>query len=111
MIISYTGKFHFLSSSNTSIIEQTVEPKSGRLVTFTSGSENPHYVERLLSGDRYVLAFWFTCNPDREFEIFLDGKAHLAFKKQTRARLEKQYNDHVSKQKKAEISKVSGKKI
>ena len=30
----------------------------------------------LLAGNRFVLAFWFTCDPSREFQIFLDGNAH-----------------------------------
>jgi hypothetical protein len=28
---------------------------------------------------RYVLAFWFTCDESKKFEIFLDGKKHIAF--------------------------------
>lgn len=68
--------------------EQIVEPKAGRVVIFSSGQENPHRVERLLSGQRFVLAFWFTCNPDREFEIFLDGSAHIAFSKKIKNQLE-----------------------
>lgn len=46
---------------------------------FSSGSENPHYVEKVLSGNRYVLAFFFTCDKGRKFENFLDGKAHTTF--------------------------------
>ena len=60
-------------------MEQVVEPRRGRVVMFTSGWENPHFVERLLSGQRFVLAFWFTCDPKKQFEIFLDGQAHIAF--------------------------------
>jgi 2OG-Fe(II) oxygenase superfamily len=60
-------------------IEQTVEPKAGRVVVFTSGKENPHVVDRVLTGNRFVLAFWFTCNPARKFENFLDGKEHTTF--------------------------------
>jgi hypothetical protein len=73
-----------------SLAEQIIEPKAGRLVMFSSGQENPHRVERLLSGQRFVLAFWFTCDPDREFEIFLDGNAHTAFSKSIKSRLEQQ---------------------
>ena len=56
-----------------------VEPKAGRVVIFSSGHENPHKVERVLSGQRLVLAFWFTCDESRAFQIFLDGAAHTAF--------------------------------
>ena len=60
-------------------LEQTIEPSAGRLAIFSSGSENVHYFERVLSGERLVLAFWFTCNSLRQFEIFLDGKSHVSF--------------------------------
>lgn len=65
-------------------IELTVEPRAGRVVMFTAGHENTHYVERVLSGQRFVLSFWFTCDPRREFEIFLDGKAHTTFSHKVR---------------------------
>ena len=41
----------------------TIEPKKGRVSFFTSGSENPHHVERILSGTRYALTIAFTCDP------------------------------------------------
>ena len=66
-------------NADQTVIEQTVEPKAGRVVIFTSGKENPHVVDRVLSGNRFVLAFWFTCNPARKFENFLDGKEHSTF--------------------------------
>jgi hypothetical protein len=42
------------------------------------------------SGQRFVLAFWFTCDPEREFEIFLDGKAHQAFSQKISAQMKRQ---------------------
>jgi hypothetical protein len=61
-------------------IEETiVEPRKGRLILFSSGLENYHRVERVLSGQRFVLAFWFTCDAAKRFEIYLDGQAHIAF--------------------------------
>jgi len=92
------GLLHFLSP-DLSTVEQTVEPKAGRVVIFTSGQENPHHVDRVTSGQRYVLAFWFTCNPDRKFEIFLDGKAHTTFSNNFRDRLEIQQKQHQKEQK------------
>ena len=72
------GLLHFLDTE-LGAYEQSVEPKAGRVVIFTSGRENFHKVDRVLTGSRYVLAFWFTCSPDRKFEIFLDGEAHTTF--------------------------------
>jgi predicted 2-oxoglutarate/Fe(II)-dependent dioxygenase YbiX len=70
--------------------EQIVEPRAGRVVTFTSGWENPHFVEKVTSGERLVLSFWFTCDRDKQFEIFLDGKAHIAFGKRLKESLARQ---------------------
>ena len=41
----------------------TIEPKSGRVSFFTSGSENPHHVEKVVSGTRFALTIAFTCDP------------------------------------------------
>ena len=71
-------------------VEEIVEPRRGRALFFTAGPENPHSVDRVTSGLRYVLSFWFTCDPKREFQIFLDGQAHMTFGKQVIARLERQ---------------------
>jgi hypothetical protein len=65
-------------------VELTVEPRAGRVVIFTAGHENTHLVERLQSGQRFVLSFWFTCDPAKEFEIFLDGQAHTTFSHRVR---------------------------
>ena len=48
-------------------IQHTVEPMSGRLVLFTSGSENLHQVKRVTRGTRFVMSMWFTCNKNKEF--------------------------------------------
>ena len=37
----------------------------GRLSFFTSGSENPHFVEKVKSGTRYALTVSFTCDPSK----------------------------------------------
>ena len=37
-----------------------IKPKTGRLAIFTSGSDHIHGVKKVLSGDRYTLATWFT---------------------------------------------------
>ena len=76
------GKLNFLSTDSIGKKSEKVldvEPKAGRVVMFTSGKENYHHVERVTSGERFVLAFWFTCDARREMEIFLDGNAHIEF--------------------------------
>jgi hypothetical protein len=75
------GRLVFLDDAEEP--ELIVEPRAGRVALFTSG-ENLHRVERVTSGTRFVLAFWFTCDQRREFEIFLDGKKHIQFGKKVR---------------------------
>lgn len=43
----------------------TVEPKMGRVLMFTSGAENEHFVERVSEGKRYALTVAFTCDPNK----------------------------------------------
>ena len=47
--------------------DRIVEPRAGRLVTFTSGPENLHRVRRVSRGRRYVLAMWFTCSGRHKY--------------------------------------------
>jgi len=72
------GRLKFYNSDEVTL-EQIIEPKAARLLIFSSGRENPHSFERVTFGNRMVLAFWFTCNQKKQFEIFLDGKAHVTF--------------------------------
>ncbi|KAG8199589.1 hypothetical protein JTE90_009426 [Oedothorax gibbosus] len=53
------GRFFFVSDGKN----MTVEPRIGRVSVFTSGAENPHYVEIVSSGTRYALTVSFTCDP------------------------------------------------
>jgi hypothetical protein len=46
---------------------------------FSSGRENLHQVQQVMKGTRYAMSMWFTCNPERKFEQFLDGKVHTTF--------------------------------
>lgn len=43
----------------------TVEPRRGRVLAFTSGSENPHFVEKVSRGVRYALTVSFSCDPSK----------------------------------------------
>lgn len=40
----------------------TVEPRQGRVLMFSSGAENPHFVERVTEGVRYAITVSFTCD-------------------------------------------------
>jgi len=50
------GDFAFLDAGQHVI----VEPRRGRLLTFTSGLENVHEVRKVTAGTRFALAMWFT---------------------------------------------------
>jgi hypothetical protein len=68
------SEFHFTYDEELSPIIDTIEPKMGRLITFTSGWENPHFLNRVTSGERHLLSFWFTCNPRAEHKYEYAGK-------------------------------------
>ncbi|CAH1794802.1 unnamed protein product [Owenia fusiformis] len=55
------GRFFFIDKDTN----RTVEPVTGRLSFFTSGSENLHFVERLKEGARYAITVSFTCDPEK----------------------------------------------
>ena len=59
--------------------ESSVTPKAGKLIVFSAGMENPHRVNIVESGTRFVLSFWFTCDERLMFDNFLDGSAHQHF--------------------------------
>lgn len=72
------GRFVFYDDGTN----HTIEPRAGRFLTFTAGPENLHQVRRVYSGERYTMSMWFTCDPQKEFSTFLDGKVHSTFKQQ-----------------------------
>lgn len=57
------GRFIFADKDGN----HTVEPRTGRLSFFTSGSENVHYVEKVTKGTRFAITISFTC--DKKFAI------------------------------------------
>lgn len=59
------GRFVFVDGAGSN---KTVEPKMGRLSFFTSGSENPHFVERVESGTRFAITVSFTCNKKHKID-------------------------------------------
>ena len=52
------GRFVFVDKYRNN----TVEPKTGRVSFFTSGSENLHHVQKVSSGTRYAITVSFTCD-------------------------------------------------
>ena len=44
-----------------------IQPKTGKLIYFTSGKEDAHGVTEVISGHRYTFALWFTKNKERLF--------------------------------------------
>lgn len=56
------GRFVFIDADNSTSV---IEPKKGRVSIFTSGAENPHYVERVSNGVRYAVTVSFTCDPSK----------------------------------------------
>ncbi|XP_015126153.1 2-oxoglutarate and iron-dependent oxygenase domain-containing protein 3 [Diachasma alloeum] len=66
------GKFIFIDKNN---VNSTVEPRKGRVLMFTSGSENLHAVERVTSGTRYALTVSFTCNTEAAISDPTFGKS------------------------------------
>ena len=98
-----TGRLFFYGQDdNSDEPSEIVEPVPGRVVMFSSGAENAHRVERVTAGERFVLAFWFTCDPSREFEIFLDGAAHLEFSGKIKGQLERQSQQQARARQEAE---------
>ena len=57
------GLFAFLDEDK----DRLVAPRCGRLLSFSSGLENPHRVEKVTRGSRLVLALWFTCSAQNSY--------------------------------------------
>lgn len=80
------GRFIFVDDTKTNKTISSIEPRAGRVLAFTSGAENVHFVEKVLSGERFTLAISFTCNeefaiPDPKLRIeeaFEDGSKEEA---------------------------------
>lgn len=61
-------------SDDTAQPVTTVLPSRGRLVVFSSGSEHPHRVTRVTSGERLALTIAFSCDKGAAIQDFL-GRA------------------------------------
>jgi len=71
------GSFVFVGTESNNHLNQTVQPKIGRFLTFTSGSENPHHVQKVTEGTRYALTISFTCDKTKAVTDFLSKAKKL----------------------------------
>nr|XP_020820376.1 prolyl 3-hydroxylase 2 [Phascolarctos cinereus] len=56
------GEFIF-TSMDSQTVTASIKPKCGRMVSFSSGRENPHGVKAVTKGQRCAVALWFTLDP------------------------------------------------
>lgn len=49
--------------------DHSVSPIAGRMVSFTSGFENPHQVQPVTGGKRYALSVWFTTDRADAYQV------------------------------------------
>lgn len=61
------GRFFWTNEKDNTTLSH--EPRKGRLSIFSSGSENRHHVEKVLSGTRYAVTIPFTCNKKLAINI------------------------------------------
>ncbi|KAL1504025.1 hypothetical protein AB1Y20_010439 [Prymnesium parvum] len=57
------GLFSWMDAAS----DLTVEPRKGRLLTFTGGLENVHRITKVTRGTRYVIGMWFTCHEELRY--------------------------------------------
>uniref|UniRef100_A0A7M4F3B0 procollagen-proline 3-dioxygenase n=1 Tax=Crocodylus porosus TaxID=8502 RepID=A0A7M4F3B0_CROPO len=56
------GEFIF-TEMDAKTITASIKPRCGRLISFSSGGENPHGVRAVTKGQRCAVALWFTLDP------------------------------------------------
>ncbi|KAJ7324628.1 hypothetical protein JRQ81_017648, partial [Phrynocephalus forsythii] len=56
------GEFIF-TEMDAKTVTASIKPKCGRMISFSSGGENPHGVKAVTRGQRCAVALWFTLNP------------------------------------------------
>lgn len=62
------GRFIFIDGKDKNRTTSALEPKKGRTLLFTSGSENLHNVEKIVKGVRLAMTVSFTCNKNYAVE-------------------------------------------
>ncbi|CAG9771105.1 unnamed protein product [Ceutorhynchus assimilis] len=69
------GRFIFQDNLQSPKTNSSVEPRKGRVSMFTSGAENPHFVERVTEGERFAITISFTCDETKKIsDPSLDDK-------------------------------------
>eukprot|EP00040_Diaphanoeca_grandis_P029123 m.169680 g.169680 ORF g.169680 m.169680 type:complete len:334 (-) comp31581_c0_seq2:374-1375(-) len=63
------GEFVFTDKTSHTV----VQPRKGRLSCFSSGSENPHHITKVVSGERLAITVAFSCNSKSAI-VSPDGK-------------------------------------
>eukprot|EP00466_Bigelowiella_natans_P010242 jgi/Bigna1/130671/aug1.12_g5379 len=82
-----TKDLHFSGGGDLVFIDEhqdvIISPVQGRLVAFTSGTENLHRVERVSNGTRIVLSMWFTTNKTHEEDdsVWFDPRAQATIER------------------------------
>ncbi|XP_060535901.1 2-oxoglutarate and iron-dependent oxygenase domain-containing protein 3-like isoform X2 [Cylas formicarius] len=66
------GRFIYLDQMIDAKQNVSVEPRKGRVSMFTSGAENPHYVERVIEGERFAITISFTCDESKKISDPVD---------------------------------------
>ncbi|XP_050015981.1 prolyl 3-hydroxylase 2 [Alexandromys fortis] len=56
------GEFIF-TEMDAKTVTASIKPKCGRMISFSSGGENPHGVKAVTKGQRCAVALWFTLDP------------------------------------------------
>ncbi|XP_050301862.1 2-oxoglutarate and iron-dependent oxygenase domain-containing protein 3-like [Anthonomus grandis grandis] len=70
------GRFIYQDNLQNPKENVTVEPRKGRVSFFTSGAENPHFVERVTEGERYAITISFTCDETKKIADPFDAVQH-----------------------------------
>lgn len=71
------GTFQFVDEGKEVEVVD-VKPKAGRLLLFTSGTENVHKITPVTKGVRHALTIAFTCDPSKRVNGFLEQASLLA---------------------------------
>lgn len=58
------GKFIITDVENKKRKNVIIEPKGGRVLVYSSGSENTHFIENIVSGHLSFLSLSFTCDKE-----------------------------------------------
>mmetsp|Transcript_31988 Transcript_31988/g.53941 ORF Transcript_31988/g.53941 Transcript_31988/m.53941 type:complete len:335 (+) Transcript_31988:130-1134(+) len=88
-------KHHYLLPSDDEVLLK-ISPRVGRVVVFTAGHENTHYVEEVTSGQRIALPFGFTCHSKQGVQVERHGQDHFRYSRRYEAykSMSERHNKH-----------------